>query len=183
MLATPEPIVALVKPAQPWNTFEPILVTEVGIVIFFNPMLYVNILPPRDFNKLGIVTLVKPVLLKAYSPMLVTVLGIIMLDKVLHSLNVLEPIVLSVELRTTLVKPLHCENALFPMVVTLSGIVTLFKAVRLENALLAMLVTLYVTPFTTKLDKIVIAPETEDDTPTEATPVPTVYVYFTLFSM
>ena len=76
--------------------------------------------------------LVRPVqLLKALSPMLVTLLGIVML-----------------------VRPVQYSKAPFPMLVTLLGIVMLVRPVQLLKAQISMLVT----GIPSILDGIVIAP-------------------------
>ena len=55
--------------------------------------------------------------------------------------NAFSPIVVTLLGIVTLINPLHPANAKLPMVITLSGIVTLVRIVYLKNAEASMLVT------------------------------------------
>ena len=66
----------------------------------------------------------------APSPMLVTLVGMVILVKLLHPKNACSPIVVTPCRMVILVKLLHPKNALYPMVVTLCGMVILVKLVQ-----------------------------------------------------
>ena len=75
------------------------------------------------------------------SPMLVTLLGIVMLVRAIQSINAAPSIVSTPSFRTTLIRFLQPRNAPSPMVLTLPGIVTLVRLTHCSNVPPSMPVT------------------------------------------
>ena len=78
-----------------------------------------------------------------FTPILVTLFGILMLVREQHEENADFPMLVTLFGILMLVRDLHEENTLFPILVTLSGMLMLASDSHLENAELPMLVTLF----------------------------------------
>ena len=111
-------MVTLVKPLQPENELLPIVVTELGIIVFLHTLINVFVavsimalqFPRESYTELPLSTimLVRPLQLRnAYLPISVTDLGMV-----------------------TIVKPLQFSNARSPILVTDLGMVTLVKPLQ-----------------------------------------------------
>ena len=96
---------------------------------------------------------------KAYSPILVTELGIVIDVKLLQPLKVLFPILVTELGIVTEVKLLQQEKASLPILVTEFGMVTDFKPLQLEKADSSIYFTVYSKSFTLIEDGIVMSPE------------------------
>ena len=155
MLVTPFGIVMLVKDSQPKKASSPILVTLSGIVTFVNPPGTATSVSPSFVNKRleidlkeGLpestekdMRLMQP--LKASSPMLVTLFGIVTLVKEEQAAKAYPPMLVTLFGIVMLVKDSQPLKACQPMLVTLPGIVMLVKDLQSSRALLPMLVTLF----------------------------------------
>ena len=149
----------LAKLLQLANAAFPMLVTLSGIVMLVNLSQLSNAITLIEFP-LVITTLCKSVLsmldmaiagivasaigqpLNAFSPMLVTLSGIVMLVKLLQLANAYAPMLVTLSGIVMLVKLLQPLKVELPILVTLSGIVMLVKLLQLAKAELPMLVTL-----------------------------------------